>query len=372
MGSVRPVEARDLRRLAEIHLAVFGAYPSTEEQVMTAYTEKATHIVGPSAFSAHASPSLVFEDAGAVTGFVLVGCQPVVFAGERRWAASTSHLAVLPEARSSLAAVHLLREVTKGPQDLVYVDQSNAGGRAALRAAGFEQFPGYSLRWKKVLRRGALRGRQIASRTTKLSATRVVELANQAETWAPERLRNAFVADLPDKAKRVTTAPLTPEHVWEVASQVVSGFDLHSVFDDPEHLTQNWETLSKRRPNSVIKTKAVVTDRGATVGFFILEKDRVGNGNVIQMAALPRHRQAVLLTIFHEAMTAGALVVHGDLELDMLYDVHDVGGDVECHESTTSVYSDDPKVLETFLQGRALLSLIEGEFLLSPTEMVAQ
>ena len=163
MGEVRPATPADLRQMAEIDLTEGVTPGHTEDDVRRAYDEVVPELVFDQPYADHASPSLVFEHEGTVVGFVLVGCQPVVFGGERRWLAVTSHLGVLEEARSTLAGVHLLRAVTDGPQDLVYVDRSNEAGRTALQAAGFEQFPTHSLRWSKLLRPGASAARRVLS-----------------------------------------------------------------------------------------------------------------------------------------------------------------------------------------------------------------
>ncbi len=222
MGGVRPIETKDLPKLTEVHLAAFGEYGNTRDEITRGYEVKLPELLLADPDAEHASPSLVFEQDGDVVGFELVLCRPVVFRGERLWCATTSHLGVVPDARASLAGIHLLRAATDGPQDLTYVDRSNAAGRQALKAAGFEQIPAASLRWELTLRPGAELSRRVANRLPR-GAGLLGKVAERVESAGPEAVRKRSVADLPPLPKTLSSEPLTIDTVMAVGPRLLEG-----------------------------------------------------------------------------------------------------------------------------------------------------
>jgi len=368
MGEVRPLEERDLPRLAEIHLSAIGHVGNTVEEVERGYIETVPELVLNRAYAEFASPSLVFEHDGIVQGFVLAGCQPAVFAGERVWVGSAGHLTVEPEARSSLAGIHLLRALCDGPQDLLYIDRSNTQGRMALKAAGFEQFPERSLRWSRVFSSAALQGQRVAQ-LFDLPWKPAMDGAARVGYWA-RRVARKPRFDLPDLPKATSVVALTPEHVLEVAPKAMTRFDLHPEFSDESQLTQSWDFMAKTRPNSTFVMHAVVNRRGTPVGWYIVDIDTHGFGDVVQMVGVVGQERLVLLHLLHEARRAGAVAVEGDLSLDMLFDVDDFDCEISAERTAKSVHSRDPKLVDAFRSGRAFLTQLEGEFLLWPPASV--
>ncbi len=368
MGEVRAVREADLEQMAQVHLNAQGHIGNTVDEVVRGYTVKVPELILNHRYSAHASPSLVFEQDGDVHGFVLVGCQPVVFSGERLWSASTSHLMVDPNARSSLAAVHLLRAVIEGPQDLVFVDRSNTAGRVALQAAGFEQLPASSLRWRKVLQRGTARSQQLASRT-RISISRATDVAQQGERLAGRLLRRSLHAELPESPRGISIEELTTEHVADNLSNMLTAADLHPDFSDIGHLEHTWRLIERSRPNSSIIAHAVLNPRGRTLGWYIMDINEFGHAEVVQMMAVDAHRRTVLLQALTQAQINNAVIVEGRLPLDLIYPASDLGCTVTSSEAT-SIHTSKPKLLDCFQQGRALLSPLEGEFLINPVSAV--
>ncbi len=369
MGGVRPLESDDLPRLVEVHLATFGHVGNTRDEIERGYIDKLPSVFLEHSDADHASPSLVFEHEGSVVGFVLVVSRQVRFGDERIWLASTSHLAVDPSARSSLAAIHLMRAITEGPQDLTYVDRSNAASRATLQAAGFEPMPNYSLRWRRVLRPAVSASQRLAGRLGG-RAEFLVGLGRRADASLPERIRSRTVAELPKRPPTLSSVPLTIDHVVTAGPALMSGYDLHPIFGDASVVEREWNLHALARPNSLVNRTAVVSRRGDVVGWYIDEIEDDGWARVLQFVARPEHRQAVFVSMLHDLDEREAVDVVGDLPLDLLYDAEVAGCRLSSDTATTSVHASDDRLLEVFRRNRAWLSAIEGEFLLNPPAAV--
>ncbi len=369
MGGVRPLESKDLVQLTDIHFATFGDYGPTREQVDRGYQVKLPELILDNPDSAHASPSLVFEQDGKVVGFVLVACRAVQFRGERLWSATTSHLGVLPDARASLAGIHLLRAAGDGPQDLTYVDRSNAAGRQALKAAGFEQIPSYSLRWEKMLRPGAHVGRRLGDRFAR-GAGLLSKVAEQVEASGPGAVRKRAIAELPPLPKTIASEPLTIDVVAAAAPGFLDGIDLHPDFSDRDRLERHWDLLAKARVNSVIVSQAITNRKGDVVGWYVVDINDYGDADVVQFLATPAQQRTVLLALLHDLRERGVVRVEGDLPLSMLYDAEMLGCRPTALDAATSVKTSNPDVLDAFHRGAVWMSALEGEYLMDPPAAV--
>lgn len=272
---------------------------------------------------------------------------------------------MLEEARSTLAGVHLLRAVTDGPQDLVYVDRSNEAGRLSLQAAGFEQFPTHSLRWSKLLRPGASAARRVATRLP-LPVGRALDVARQLEGAGPQRLQQRTTVALPALPKTISTQPLTAEGVAGASAQITAGYDLHSELEDIAHLESLWAIMDRSRAVGDVVSSMVVNRRGDVLGWYLAHINNMGTADVAQLYAVPAHAKVVLLQLLHDMPARGAVEVEGDLPMSLLYATSDLDCEITAVDAATSVFSRDPKVLQSFRDDRALLSQLEGEYLIRP------
>lgn len=371
MGGVRPLESKDLEQLTDIHFATFGDYGPTREQVDRGYQVKLPELILEHPDAEHAAPSLVFEQDGKVVGFVLVAVRAVQFRGERLWSATTSHLGVLPDARASLAGIHLLRAASDGPQDLTYVDRSNAAGRQALKAAGFEQIPSYSLRWEKMLRRGADVGRRLGNRFER-GAGLLAKVADRVESAGPEAVRKRAVAELPPLPKTISSQPLTIDVIMASSATFLDGVDLHPDFSDRDRLERQWDLIAKSRVNSTIVSNAVLNRKGDVVGWYIVDINGYGDADAVQFLAAPAQQRSVLLAMLHELRDRGVVRVAGDLPLSMLYDAEMLGCSPMATDAATSVKTSNPDIVDAFHRGAVWMSAIEGEYLMDPPAAVPE
>lgn len=367
MGTVRPLTLADGPQLAEVHLSAFGHIGNTEAEVRKAYSpEHLSHVV-QHRYAANSASSMVFEVDGKIIGFVLVACRPARLHGETVWIASTSHLAVTVEGRSSLAAIHLLRAVTDGPQDLTYADRSNEAGRKSLSAAGFTSFPSYSLRWAHMMKPGTSLSTRVAERT----GLRLVERIGLAiDSVAPASMMKRFIDNLPDRPANISTRELTLDDVVESGSGFLSDFDMHPVFDDRDHVLHEWKLLHSIFTNKRIIKNALVSARGQILGWYIAAIDGDSSAEVLQFIAKPQAQRHGFVSMLHDLREQEVVSAEGELPPGLLHDANGLVSLFSTGMTATSVHSHDAAPLEAFERNRVWLSSLEGEALLNPVASV--
>lgn len=382
--AVRPVTHDDLPELARMHFEAFGH----EDDHSPADVERAYVEVFPRLYplddattigEGPTSPSLVLDGKDRLEGFVSVARREFTFDGKQVWAAVTSQLTVSEDARGSLGAVRLLREVFDGPQDFTLADRSNRAGRKALTAAGADVFAGYSLRWDKVLDPDSL---LVDRATEKLPAGPAPIRSLLASTAGPvlsavnrrtgNRLaRRLFAHDgkaLPERPPTFTSAELAADELVSVGPSILAsrGIELHPTFGDADRVQRTWKQIDEFRPNGSTAKLGVFSKRGRLVGWYLFHVANSGRAEVIQLAALPDAQPGVLACLLHDAADRGAVMVQGDLTPDIMFDMCDLGCTVRAGNAATSVHTSNEAILDSFRRGTAFVSGLEGEYLLDP------
>ncbi len=363
MGGVRELNIDDGPALAQLHLEVFGRGGATEDQVRQAYSPPLLSMILDHQYADHAAPSMVFEDQGDVVGFVLNICRPVMLDGERIWVATTSHLAVRDGSRSSLAGIHLLRAITDGPQDATYIDRSNSSGRKAAEAAGFVPFPAYSLRWTRRMQPAAELSKRLARKAGAPSLRRIEPLV---DTVMPALVRNRLSPELPERPAGLTSRELTIENVVEVGSSLLWSADLHPVFDDGVHLKHEWDLLERTYPNCDLLRRGLFSKRGDLVAWYIVLLRTDDRAEVVQFVANKAVQRMAFIHLLHDIADTEHISAAGRLPPNLFYDVEGLGCVVTTNSATVAVHAKNPRVLETFRQGRSWLTSMEGETLINP------
>ena len=148
-GRLRPVVEADLPAIAALHRRAFDGAPSARtsaEELETLLRE----IVCGHPWPDRRLPSLVYEQEGAIVGFLGIMPRPMSFEGDPIVAAVGHNFMVDPRHRSSLAAVELVRGFIAGPQDLSLAEGTDTS-RRLWTALGGTVAPAYSLRWTRLL-----------------------------------------------------------------------------------------------------------------------------------------------------------------------------------------------------------------------------
>ncbi len=357
------MEIADGPRVAEIHANVFGHVGNSEEEIREAYSPSFLSELLDHRYAEHSAPPLVFEQVGTIAGFVLCLCRPAIFNGENIWVSSTSHLGVDPEYRSSLAAVHLLRAIADGPQDMTYIDRSNMSGRKAEQAAGFTAIPEYSLRWTRMLRPGEAATNRLADAAGKPVLRNVGPFIERA---LPKPMRSQLAAPIPPRPPALAVETLTLDHVVSTGHSLLPEFDLHPVLDDPDHVQHEWDQLDRLQSSSRILRHVLLSKRGDVVGWYIVSISPFGWAEVMQFVAKRPAQRMAMISLIHDLAESEATRVSGHLPPWLLYDIEGLGCKITAHESTVAVHSHTLELLPAFANNKVWLSALEGETVMSP------
>ena len=149
MGSVRPMVAEDIPRIAGLYRTVFGARNGFAPSQIASYLHE---ILCRNPWRDPAMPSLVYEDEERR----IIGCLGVMprrmsVAGAPIRAAISHTFMVEPSRRPSLAGVELGRAFLEGPQDLSLAEGGDVS-RRMMEGFGGSTALLFSLRWTRPLR----------------------------------------------------------------------------------------------------------------------------------------------------------------------------------------------------------------------------
>jgi hypothetical protein len=95
---------------------------------------------------------------------------------------------------------------------------------------------------------------------------------------------------------------------------------------------------------------------------FVYLNGGAGTAQVLQLAALPAHRGAVLRQLFRHAWQAGAAAVRGRADPLWMDEVGAAGCRWERQGEGLIVHARRPELLAAFLRGDAVLGGLDGEW----------
>src|SRR5258706_5968285 len=147
-GFVRPLEERDIPRLAELHEAAFR---KTAQTSSLSRRTRLSQLLLQHPWRAESLPSWVFQESGGnVVGCLGVIPRPMWFNGRKILAAVSHSFVVEPGSRSTLAAMELAKRFFAGPQDLSLAEGGDASRRIWMAVGGSVSLL-YSLCWTRPL-----------------------------------------------------------------------------------------------------------------------------------------------------------------------------------------------------------------------------
>lgn len=358
MGTVRAMEARDLPQVAALYERVIGvnncsARAALRTRLMRVFAENPWR-------DARIASQVFEEKGGAIVGCIGVVPRPMQFK-DRTITVVTSHTFIVqPSSRSTMAALHLIRKLLDGPQDLT-ICQGNDIARRIWESAGGTTSQVYSLCWTRPLRplgylvsflrrRGLSRVIAIVlapfcalvDAALPVVAPRAFGLRKPTGTGV-EMDADAMVAQLPELARRRKLRPLyrSGEVVWLL-----------------ETLVTNPDRGSLR--------KMMVRSGDRVAGWYVYQLCASGVAEVVQVVATDGSVDAVIDHMFRQAADDGALAISGQVD-PMLFRALAGRRCVFHHENESwmLVHSRDPEIREAIHDGNAFLSRMDGEWWIS-------
>src|SRR5437764_12490788 len=120
---LRPFREEDIGQAAELHRSVFKTGRSMTAGLLARYDAYFREVFLGGTPHSEELPSIVYEEAGKVMGFVGSVARPMRMNGRPVLARVTSQFAVDPRCRG-MAGVKMLQKIFNGPQDLTIADES--------------------------------------------------------------------------------------------------------------------------------------------------------------------------------------------------------------------------------------------------------
>lgn len=303
----------------------------------------------------------VYEDAqGKIVGFFGAVPRRMTLQGKPIRLAFGSNFVMDPGSRASMAAIQLVRAFMKGPQDISITDSANENSRQLLRSLGFHVVPVYSLQWARPLR-PALYAVDTLSRLKKGAA--MAAIGSIAKPFC--RLADAVA----------TSAGFSPFHQSQSESadeNLDTGTLLRCLADIPakhwmlpeyDQGSLNWlfDFIDKRKALGEIR-KAVVSDKGKIVGWYVYGIGSGGMGEVLQIGAASSSVGVVLDHLFYDGWKRGLIGLQGRMEPQFMEELTAKMCFFFRHGSWTLIHSNKPEVITSLQSGTAFFSRLEGEW----------
>jgi hypothetical protein len=301
-------------------------------------------------------PSLVCEDAnGRIDGFLGVIPRPMTArTGEPVRAAATSNFKVRG---NPLAAVRLLRTFFAGPQDLSVANGANPSSKKIWEACGGISVPLCSLDWFRPIRPARAALELAAQQRTRPLPSGMRQLADLADLVGGRPLARRHMPD--GKAPGHSLRELDEAMAVEALAKAPQ-FDVCPVYEPPAF---RWllEMSRKKAIAGMLRSVAVRDEaRQRDIGWFVYYQKKPRVAEVLQLVALEGRLDAVLRAAIRDAAGHGVALLRGDVDARNLQAYRDA----VCLLNSGRwmlVHAREPAILETFRQGRALFTALDGE-----------
>jgi hypothetical protein len=353
--SIRPFEPDDIPQVAALHQQAFGvaASPNIGNRYNTYFTGK---FIEPARRGD--LPSLVFDENGAIAGFIGVATRWFVIGRRRIRAAVSTQFIVDAKARSKLIAVALLRDFLNGPQDLSFTDEANETSRKLWEKLGGSTSALYSLHWIAPLRPTNLLLSKSRSRLGPFVslAEPVADLIDGIASRLPLREENAPPSDLQIES-------LDAHTLAKVMSESVDDMLLHPEYEAAS-LGQMLEDATQPLSDCNLQRVLLRGSDGRVIGWYLYCLNRQGTAEVLQVGCRNGHRAEIVDHLFSHARDEGATALAGRLEPHL-------GKALASHlcllyrrDYSMLVHSSDPEILSVIHAGKAFISSLDGEWCL--------
>jgi predicted N-acetyltransferase YhbS len=299
-------------------------------------------------------PALVADERGTIAGFVGVVPRPFVRGRERLRGAVATQFMVAPESRG-LTGLRLMQGAFGGAQDLLFADVVNPGARLVWERSGGSTALMYGFQWIRTLRparhAAAGLGQAPLARGTRFLAGPLFRMADSVV--APQAVRAAPAFAVEPMADLGVIPALLP--------RTAPGGAILPAYD-PEALAWLMERARERWRDERVEAVVVRGPDGEPAGWFVYLDGGAGTAQVLQLAALPAHRGAVLRQLFRHAWQAGAAAVRGRADPLWMDEVGAAGCRWERQGEGLIVHARRPELLAAFLRGDAVLGGLDGEW----------
>ncbi len=359
MGQIDRCRKEDIPAVARLHLRVYGNSNNESVEDLESYYQK---VLFGHPWRDEESPSLIFRlEDGGVEGLLGVMVRRMVYKGKPIRMAVPHSLMVAPDCSSPMAAIQMARKFFEGAQDLVVGDGANDQSRKLLEAMGAGTSCLYSMYWLCLLRPCSYAG-------SALGAKRGIKLLTLAS-----RPACLFADSLAGRFWRRSIQSRQPEE--STVSEVDSRALLLSVKDfpcrsplHPEYCETDLQGMadflggvSGHGQSQGIEVRNAKGQRIGTCLYRIGARKAM---EVLLLLARDDSADVVFGRVLEHALNLGVTSVGGRMDPRFFQSMSDYACLIR-RRSWVVVYSRNPEILDVIHRGDAVLSALDGEFVLT-------
>lgn len=358
MPRVRDFTPDDIDAVAELYRRVFHVPNSSvwSEDKRTAYF-KEVFLKGP--YPGTDIKSHVYElNDGRIVGFAGIVPVDLYFLDRPIRAARLTQFCVDPEHRG-LAGLSLLKDFLAGPQDLSFTDDANANMVQLWEFCGGKRAQLYSINWVRALR--PFRFATIVGARSGLAslATLMRPLADIFD-WVMRKFPSGPFRQVKPETHGIQ---LDIASMPDALAGFVSGRAIRPRYAaDP--LAWHLDRAAGKVHHGEFRRVLVEDTSGQALGWYLYYQKSGNMGEVIQIAANHKTIGPVLDQLFFEAWQAGLVALKGRIDPLFMQALSDRYCLFYKSSAWAMAHSRDERLLQVFLEGKAFMSRLEGEWCL--------
>lgn len=357
---IRPFATPDIAAVAAMFQRRLRRTSVAPSQALRDYLDR-LYISGP--FADPATPSLVYERAGTVAGFIGVTAQPMQIDARPVSAAVCGALMVDDKASDPMAAARLLKTFMNGSQDLSLSETAGDATLAMWRQLRGSVLSQHSLDWLRVIRPGGL---ALETATRRLGAARLLaplaRLADRRMRRPDPRRATPRWAALPEDfrvAGGLAVEPLTPDAFADLVRAHTDGFALRRDWSQAA-LAQVMADIVHKSAYGALRIGAVRARGGAVVGGFAYHCRPGATARVLDILARPERAGPVLDCLLRDAAEHGAVAVRGRTN-PALFNALLERRCLMFHHSASVIAGRDAALVARVISGEAAFNGLVGE-----------
>ena len=350
---IRPFVEADVPAVAELRRERFRLTRRQDPAALAAYI-RSVFLENP--WRDDALPSLVYEDAGRIVGFVGVIPRRMAFRGRTLRVVVSTQFMVDPAARG-MAGILLVRKLFSGPQDMTLGDAAPDVIRRIWAGMGGVVAPVHSLFWTFPLRRirfaAAELGDHVMARLIRLVLRPTLNAIDGVRGWmAPGGPRQAPAHGIVE--------PFEVPAVVAAVPATLGWRSLHPVYDEPglRWLHDRLSDLSHLGP---VRSAVVRDGKGDVAGWYLYFANPGGVAQVMQIAATERAAALVLSHLLHDAWRGGAMALGGRVDPPLMPALAAAGCVFHRRGPWVLVQSRHREILQAVASGDAWITSLDGE-----------
>jgi hypothetical protein len=277
--------------------------------------------------------------------------------GHRFRALVSSQFIVDPAAAPGLVALRLAKEYLAGPQDLSIADEANDVSRKIWEGLGGTTARLHSLYWTRPLRPAALALSYLRRRRGLATVAALAHPLARAADALATRVPGSYFRQVEPSA---CAGELSASALLGQLPELCGAAALRVEYDDR---TFQWLLDRAAAPHAGgRRLKAALWKGQKALGWYVGRLDREGVAEVLQLVATPTSIETVLDHLFHQAWREGAVAVTGRLEPRFMQVLSDKYCLFHRRGPWVLIKTDKPQVLESFQNGEACFSRLDGEW----------